>query len=54
MKELGRELNKAFEKRQLGDYEATPVVSNEDADEVLANAIEFCGVIERWLVESST
>ncbi len=53
-KELGRELNKAFEKRQLGDYEAASVVSNEDADDVLVSAVEFCGVIEQWIVESQT
>jgi len=48
-KELGRELNRAFGKRQLGDYEAMPVISNEDADEVLAHATAFCLAIEQWL-----
>jgi uncharacterized protein (UPF0332 family) len=51
-RELGRALNKAFEKRQLGDYEAMPVVSSEDAGEVLTDAVEFCSAIERWLDES--
>jgi uncharacterized protein (UPF0332 family) len=51
-RELGRELNRAFEKRQLGDYEAKPVVSDEDADELLTSATEFCRVIERWLSEA--
>jgi uncharacterized protein (UPF0332 family) len=51
-RELGRELNRAFEKRQLGDYEAVSVVSNEDALEVLGQATEFCAEIERWLGKS--
>ncbi|MEN6333131.1 MAG: HEPN domain-containing protein [Phycisphaerales bacterium] len=52
-RELGRELNKAFEKRQLSDYEAVPVVSDEDADNVLVGATEFCANVERWISESS-
>lgn len=52
-RDLGRELNKAFEKRQLGDYEAVPVVSDEDADSVLVGATEFCCTVERWISESS-
>jgi len=51
-RKLGRELNRAFEKRQLGDYESAPIVSDEDADEVLAHAREFCGAIETWIGES--
>jgi uncharacterized protein (UPF0332 family) len=46
---LGRELNRAFEMRQLGDYESTPVVSDEDARELLAQGKEFCSAVERWL-----
>ena len=48
-REFGRELNRAFEKRQLGDYEAALVVSDEDAEEMLTSAREFCSVIERWV-----
>jgi uncharacterized protein (UPF0332 family) len=46
-KEMGKELNRAFEKRQLGDYEFTPVVSDEDARELLAQGKEFCNMIEQ-------
>jgi uncharacterized protein (UPF0332 family) len=51
-REFGRELNKAFEKRQLGDYESVSAVSEEDAQEILIRAKEFCGEIGRWLKES--
>jgi uncharacterized protein (UPF0332 family) len=50
-REFGRELNKAFEKRQLGDYEAESAVSDEDAHDTLARAGDFCAAIERWLSE---
>lgn len=46
-RELGKALNKAFEKRQLGDYEAMPVTSDEDA-----GTVDFCGAIERRLDKS--
>jgi uncharacterized protein (UPF0332 family) len=46
-KEMGRELNRAFEKRQLGDYESTSVVSDEDADELLSRGREFCHAVEQ-------
>ncbi len=48
-REMGRELNRAFEKRQLGDYESTPVVSDEDARELLTHGREFCAVAEQWI-----
>lgn len=48
-REFGRELNRAFEMRQLGDYESTPVVSDEDARELLAQGKEFCIAIEHWI-----
>jgi uncharacterized protein (UPF0332 family) len=48
-KQMGRELNRAFEKRQLGDYESTPVMSNEDAGELLAYGKEFCNAVKEWL-----
>jgi uncharacterized protein (UPF0332 family) len=37
-KEMGRELNRAFEKRQLGDYEHTFVISKEEAS----------GDVDKW------
>ena len=51
-RELGRELNRAFGKRQLGDYEYTSVVSDEDARQLLTGK-EFCCTIERWITDSS-
>jgi uncharacterized protein (UPF0332 family) len=48
-KEMARELNRAFEKRQLGDYEYTTVISQEDAEEVLQRAKDFVDIIARWL-----
>jgi uncharacterized protein (UPF0332 family) len=51
-KQMGRELNRAFEKRQLGDYEFTTVVSDEDARELLARGQEFCDAVQQW-TESS-
>jgi uncharacterized protein (UPF0332 family) len=40
-REMGRELNRAFEKRQIGDYEYTFVISEEEAEEILANGKKF-------------
>lgn len=40
-KEMGRELNRAFEKRQLGDYEHTFVISKEEAEEMLISGNKF-------------
>jgi uncharacterized protein (UPF0332 family) len=51
-KEFGRELNKAFEKRQLGDYESASTVSDENARETLIRARKFCAEIGRWFEES--
>jgi uncharacterized protein (UPF0332 family) len=48
-KEMARELNRAFEKRQLGDYEYTTVISQEDAEEILEKAKDFVETIARWL-----
>jgi uncharacterized protein (UPF0332 family) len=48
-KEMARELNLAFEKRQLGDYEYTLVISQEDAEDILQKAKSFVEIIARWL-----
>jgi uncharacterized protein (UPF0332 family) len=37
-RDLGRALNRAFAKRQLGDYEYTFVVSEAEAQEILVDA----------------
>ena len=51
LREMGRELNRAFEKRQIGDYEHKFVISEEEAQEMLANGKEFVGKIVRHLKE---
>ena len=50
-KEMGRELNRAFEKRQLGDYEYTFVIKKEEAAELLKSARTFVKAIENFLKE---
>lgn len=40
-REMGKLLNMAFEKRQLGDYEFTFVISKEEAEEMLEKGKEF-------------
>lgn len=49
--EMGRELNRAFEKRQLSDYEYTFVISEDEAREMLEKARNFTGKIISWLQE---
>jgi uncharacterized protein (UPF0332 family) len=48
-KEMGRELNRAFEKRQIGDYGYTFVVSDEEAVQMLCYGKEFVDKITSWL-----
>jgi len=50
-KEMGRELNKAFEKRQIGDYEYTFVISKMEAEEILENGEKFIETIAQHLNE---
>ena len=50
-KEMGRELNKAFEKRQIGDYEYTFVISKMEAEEILGNGKKFIEKIAQHLKE---
>ncbi len=40
-RDMGRELNRAFEKRQLGDYEYTFVISEDEAREILEQSKHF-------------
>jgi uncharacterized protein (UPF0332 family) len=40
-RDMGRELNRAFEKRQLGDYEYTFVISEDEAREILDQSKHF-------------
>jgi len=48
-KEMGTELNRAFEKRQIGDYEHKFVISEEEAKETLANGKKFVEKIHLYL-----
>ena len=48
-KEMSKELYRAFEKRQLSDYEYTFVISEEDAGEVLKSAKSFIKNIVQYL-----
>jgi len=48
-KEMGRELNRAFEKRQLEDYEYTFVISKQEAEEILENGKKFIEKIVQHL-----
>jgi uncharacterized protein (UPF0332 family) len=48
-KEQGRALNKAFEKRQIGDYEYTFVISLEEAEEILDAGAKFVEMIAQHL-----
>ncbi len=50
-KEMGRELNRAFEKRQLGDYEYTFVISRAEAEEMLESGKKFLERIVKHLKE---
>ncbi len=50
-KEMGRELNKAFEKRQIGDYEYTFVISKMEAKEIFENGEKFIEKIIQHLKE---
>ncbi len=45
-KQMGRQLNLAFEKRQLGDYEYRFVISADEAKDLLANGRQFVAEIE--------
>ncbi len=48
-KEMSRDLNRAFEKRQIGDYEHTFVISKEEAGEVLSSGRKFVEIIAEHL-----
>jgi uncharacterized protein (UPF0332 family) len=50
-KEMGRELNRAFEKRQIGDYGHKFVISEEEAEEILVSGREFVEKIVAHLKE---
>jgi uncharacterized protein (UPF0332 family) len=48
-REMGRELNRAFEKRQVGDYEYTFVISKREAEEILESGKRFVEKVIQYL-----
>ena len=50
-REMGKELNRAFEKRQLSDYEYIFVISRDEAREMLEKGKIFTEGIISWLQE---
>jgi uncharacterized protein (UPF0332 family) len=48
-REMGRELNRAFEKRQISDYEYTFVISEDEAEQMLQSGKEFVNTIASLL-----
>jgi len=48
-KEMSRIIHHAFDMRQAGDYQKSRVITEEQADEILASAKEFVKAIEKKL-----
>ena len=48
-KEMGRELNRAFDKRQLSDYYHTFIIDKGDAEDLVKRGYEFVGAIRKYL-----
>jgi uncharacterized protein (UPF0332 family) len=51
-KELGRELNRAFAKRQIGDYTHAFAISEEESQQVLENGQRFVAELAHYLKEN--
>jgi len=51
-KEMGRNLNLAFEKRQLGDYECTLSFDEDEVAGLMNNATDFVEAVSTWLHEN--
>lgn len=51
-KDMSKELNRAFEKRQLGDYEYTFVISRNEAEEILEKGKDFVEKVIHYLKEN--
>jgi len=47
--DLGRQLNRAFQERQLGDYEALPSFDAAHTEEILGQAERFVETVEKYL-----
>ena len=52
-RQMGRQLNLAFEKRQLGDYEYRFVISPDEAKDLLENGKQFAAEIEKYLRQNA-
>jgi len=52
-KEMSKELTRAFEKRQLGDYEYTFVITEDEAQEMIEKGDNFVLRIARYLDKNS-
>ena len=48
-KRLGRDLNVAFDERQVGDYESNFSISEDNARRALERAAGFVGRVAEWL-----
>lgn len=48
-REMGKELNRAFEKRQLSDYKHTFVISEKEAENILEKGKDFVEKIAQHL-----
>jgi len=48
-KQMGRELSRAFEKRQIGDYGHAFAISSQTAEQMLETAKEFVDAVADWL-----
>lgn len=53
-KDMGRQLNLAFEKRQLGDYEYTFVITRDEAEELLEKGEAFVQAATRHLKQDGS
>jgi len=47
---MSRIIHHAFDMRQAGDYQKSRVITEEQADEILASAKEFVRAIEKKLL----
>ncbi len=50
-RELSKWLKKAFEKRQVGDYEYTFAVTREEAKEIIGEAEQFVAAVVNYLMD---
>jgi uncharacterized protein (UPF0332 family) len=48
-KKFGKDFSKAFEKRQVGDYESAKVITEDEAEEVLEEGTGFIEEIVKYL-----